>query len=46
MIRAFLFAAIVSSLALAASSTQQKTDRNVLFGRDNLVAWCIVPFDA
>ena len=36
-------------LALALSSPQSaiaEPQRNPLFGRENLVAWCIVPFDA
>jgi hypothetical protein len=40
--------ALIASLALPVTRLpgQEPTPRENLFARDNLVAWCIVPFDA
>ena len=48
--RDLLMTAIVCSLAVtsyfAHAETQAPSERANLFDRSNLVAWCIVPFDA
>lgn len=33
-------------LLLSATFASERPQKNAIFGRDNLVAWCIVPFDA
>jgi hypothetical protein len=42
-----MYTTALLAMFLAVSGCQQSTEGNVeLFDRDNLIAWCIVPFDA
>src|SRR4051812_40766284 len=46
MSRPLSIAIALLGLTLAAAAVADEPKRDGLFGRDNLIAWCIVPFDS
>src|SRR5687768_5427041 len=47
MIRRFVLASLcVLLIVRSAGAAEVKADPDAIYARDNLVAWCIVPFDA